>query len=88
MEVTDVKAATVDDRRRVCLPPEIPAGSAVTFQRIDADTWVVKRQRPMAGIVICLVAPVDKLADDPQWEKVETAFTRHAWSTLKEEPAD
>jgi hypothetical protein len=87
MEAREVKAANVDDRRRVCLPPEIPAGSAVTFQRIDADTWVVRRQRPEAGIVLIIVPAVKRLPDDPEWEKVETAFTRHAWSTLKEEPA-
>jgi hypothetical protein len=34
-----VNATLLDDRRRLVMPPELPAKSAVTVQQINADTW-------------------------------------------------
>jgi len=40
-----MKAATLDDRRRLVMPSECPAHSHVIVQQIDEDTWPVKRAR-------------------------------------------
>ena len=84
MKTAELRAATVDDRRRVSLPAEIPPGSAVTFQRIDADTWVIKRQRRDHGYVFVMVATVQNLRTDPEWEKIEGVFARAAMQGLTE----
>jgi len=42
-----MNATLIDDRRRLVMPPELPARSPVTVPQIDADTWIVKRARPV-----------------------------------------
>jgi hypothetical protein len=36
-----MNATLIDDRRRLVMPPELPARSPVTVQQIDDDTWIV-----------------------------------------------
>jgi hypothetical protein len=36
----------------------------------------------MKGIKVVLLPVIDRLPDDPEWEKVEEAFTRRACETL------
>ena len=79
-----VKSATLDDRRRLVMPPECPPGSAVTIQELDEATWLVKRQLPAKDYKMVMIPIIDRLPDDPGWEKVEHAFTRHASKTIPE----
>jgi len=72
-EAPIVNATLLDDRRRLVMPPELPAKSAVTVQQIDADTWIVKRHRPQRDFVM-----VKELPHDPEWEAVETRLTAHS----------
>jgi hypothetical protein len=73
----DLLARQVDDRRRLVLPDTCPPGSMVLIQQIDADTWVVKRQKPEPGLVIVALRDVQHLPDDPEWEKTEARIGRH-----------
>ena len=75
-------ATVTDDRRRVVMPPELPAKSAVTIQRIDDDTWIVKRQRDQTNFAVFIVPIIKDLPDDPEWEKVEEAFAASAFKKL------
>ena len=59
------------------MPPELPAKSPVTIQQIDADTWIVRRQRE-ASMAVIVVPIIKELPADPEWEKVESAFAAHA----------
>jgi len=77
-----MNATLTDDRRRLVMPPELPARSAVTVQQIDEDTWLVKRQRADKKFIMVLFPDVPRLPDDPEWEKVEAAFTQHAIKNL------
>lgn len=78
----DVKAATVDDRRRVVLPKSCPPNAAVIIQQLDGDTWVIKRQRATKGYKVVIFAGVKKLRDDPDWEKMELRMAEHAFQNL------
>ena len=82
-----VKSATLDDRRRLVMPPECPPGSVVTIQALDDTTWLVRRQLPAKDYKMVMIPVIDRLPDDPEWEKVEHAFTRHASKTVSE-PAE
>ena len=73
----EIKAATVDDRRRVVLPESCPPKAAVTIQEVDKDTWVIKRHRKTDGLVFVAIERIERLPDDPEWEKKELAIARH-----------
>ena len=83
-EAPIVKATLLDDRRRLVMPPELPAKSAVTVQQIDADTWIVKRHRPHREFVMVAIPVIQELPRDPEWEAVEARLTAH--SNLKVAP--
>jgi len=70
-----MNATLIDDRRRLVMPPELPARSPVTVQQIDDDTWIVKRARPSKARMVMLLPDVQQLPDDPEWDKIEAAFT-------------
>ena len=70
-------ATVTDDRRRLVMPPELPARSAVTIQQLDGETWLVKRQIPDRQIVMVAFHNVERLPDDPQWEAMEEKIARH-----------
>jgi hypothetical protein len=80
----NLKAANVDDRRRVVLPESCPPNSAVLIQQIDEDTWVIKRQKPEAGLVIIALRDVARLPEDPEWEKTEARIGRHVARRIPE----
>ena len=73
-----MKSATVDDRRRLVMPPECPPGSAVTIQELDKTTWLVQRHVPSRKFKMVVLPVIDRLPDDPEWEKTELAFAKHA----------
>jgi hypothetical protein len=72
-----VNATLLDDRRRLVMPSELPPKSAVTVQRIDADTWIVKRHRPQRNVVMVAIPIIKELPSDPDWEAVEAKLTAH-----------
>jgi hypothetical protein len=80
----EIKAANVDDRRRVVLPESCPPNSAVIIQQVDEDTWLIKRQRSTKDVIILAIPAVDRLPDDPEWDKVEKAFAQHAGRSIPE----
>lgn len=53
-----MKAATLDARRRLTMPPEIAALSAVTVEHTDKDTWVVRRVRRTKTVPAIVVPPL------------------------------
>ena len=77
-----MKSAVLDDRRRLVMPPGCPPHSAVTIQELDNSTWIVKRQLPSKEFKVVVLPVVERLPDDPEWEKVEEAFARHASKNL------
>lgn len=70
-------ATLSDDRRRVVMPPELPAKSPVTIQQLDEDTFLVKRQRPSKNYVMIAVPVINVLKSDPEWEAVESRMAAH-----------
>ena len=70
-------ATLSDDRRRVVMPPELPAKSPVTIQQLDEDTFLVKRQRPSKNYVMIAVPVIKELKSDPDWEGVESRMASH-----------
>jgi len=81
-DIPIVKAATLDDRRRLVMPEECPPNSTVTISQVDKDTWIVKRHSDRKNFKVVLIPVVDKLPDDPAWEKVEKAFAESAYRKL------
>jgi hypothetical protein len=81
MEAT-LKAANVDDRRRVVLP--FPAGSAVVIQAIDSETVIVKRQRQIEDVKLVVFRKVERLPSDPEWEAVEHRLAKELSKRLPE----
>lgn len=72
-----IKAASVDDCRRIVLPESCPPGASVTIQELDEETWLVKR-RMSDKVVLVAFERVTSLPDDPDWEKTETTFAEAA----------
>ncbi len=72
-----MNATFLYDRRRLVMPLELPAKSAVTVQRLDADTWIVKRHRPQKNVVMVAIPIIKKLPSDPEWEAIEARLTAH-----------
>jgi hypothetical protein len=79
-----MKSSMLDERRRLVMPPGCPPGSAVTIQELDKTTWIVKRQLPSRKYKVVVIPVIGRLPDEPEWEKVEEAFTRHASKNLPE----
>ena len=58
-----MKAATLDARRRLTMPPEIAPLSAVTVEHTDKDTWIVRRvRRPKMPSAIVVPSLTDEEA--------------------------
>ena len=76
-----IKAANVDDRRRIVLPESCPPGATVTIQELDEETWLVKRRVP-ANVVFVPFERIERLPDDPEWEAKERAAAAHAVKNL------
>ncbi len=77
-----MNATLIDDRRRLVMPPELPARSPVTVQQIDEDTWIVKRARPSKARMVLLLPDVKQLPDDPEWDKLEARMAAHSFKNL------
>ena len=77
-----MNATVLDDRRRLVMPPELPAKSSVIVEQVDDDTWVVRRARPSRAKMVMLLPDVKHLPGDPEWEKIEARLARHAIKNL------
>jgi hypothetical protein len=64
-------AAMIDAKRRLTMPKELSPRSAVTIERVDEDTWVVKRLTPTKELVMVPFPKIERLPDDPEWEEIE-----------------
>ncbi len=71
-----MKAAMVDERRRIVMPAECPPHSAVTIQRVDENAWLIRRQVPDRGFKMVAIRAIAKLPDDAAWEQTEAALAR------------
>ena len=71
-----IKARHVDEKRRIILPPEIQPGSDVLIEKIDENSWLITRHRKQKKLKILHLPVLSRLPDDPEWDKVEHAFTR------------
>jgi hypothetical protein len=78
----DLKARQVDGHRRVVLPETCPAGSAVTIQEIDEDTWVVKRQRRSERLFVVLDPDIKEIPDDPELDALGEKVAKHSLKKL------
>jgi hypothetical protein len=74
----------VDDKRRLVLPRKFPPHSAVTIQELDDSTLLIKKLAPARDYKMVLIPDIKRLPDDPEWENVEQAFTRHSSRTVSE----
>ncbi len=72
-----MNATVLDDRRRLVMPTELAPKSAVTVQRIDEDTWLVKRVKSSKSRMVLLLPDVKKLAVDAEWQAVESRIVAH-----------
>jgi hypothetical protein len=71
-----MNATVLDDRRRLVMPPELPARSAVTVQQLDEDTFIVRRQRPRDHLMVVLEPDVKQLPEDPEMDALAEKATR------------
>jgi hypothetical protein len=66
-----------DDKRRLTMPKELPAKSAVTIQQLDHDSWLVTRQKPNTDLVVVALPTIKELPSDPEWEATERRMVKH-----------
>jgi hypothetical protein len=53
--IDNLKAANVDDRRRVVLPDSCPPNCPVIIHEFDQDTWIVTRAKRNKKVqIVCL----------------------------------
>ena len=71
-----------DAKGRVILPL-FPPRSEVTIQQLDAFTLIFRRPRPDRNLKMVLIPVIDRLPDDPEWEKVENAFGSAVYKKLR-----
>lgn len=65
-----------DDKRRLTMPKELPAKSAVTIQQVDDDSWLVTRQKPNSELVVVALPTIKDLPSDPEWEAIEMRMVK------------
>ena len=66
-----------DEKRRLTMPKELPPKSAVTVQRLDENSWLVTRQRPVTDLVVVALPCIKELPADPEWEAIERRMVKH-----------
>lgn len=64
------------------MPPECPPNSAVTVWQVDENTWLVRRQVKRAGVKMVTIPVLERLRDDPAWEKKERALAKELSANL------
>jgi hypothetical protein len=76
----------VDQKRRVVLPEDVEPDSDVIIEQVDKDSWLVTRHRKQSKLAVVYIPVLEKLPDDPQWDKAERAFARAGRKSLKKLP--
>lgn len=76
-EIPIMNATVTDSRRRLVMPPELPARSPVIVEQIDEDTWVVKRARPGQAHMVLLLPDVKQLPQEAEWQETESKIVAH-----------
>ena len=51
--------------------PVCPPTVRLEIQPVDADTWILRRHRPERAFKMVMIPVIERLPDDPQWEKLE-----------------
>ena len=69
-----MNTSVLDSRRRLVMPPELPARSPVIVQQIDGDTWLVKRARPTPSRMVLLAPDIHQLPNHLEWNEIESAI--------------
>jgi hypothetical protein len=82
-----VKTATLDERRRLVMPPECPPNASVTIQQVDSQTWIVQRATS-ANMKVVAFPIIEKLSDDPEWDKIEEGLGKAAMKRLRASPPE
>jgi hypothetical protein len=72
-----MKSATLDDRRRLVMPPGFPPNSAVTIQQLDRDTLIVKMHRDKKNYKVVLIPAIYRLTDDPEFDALQEKIAQH-----------
>ncbi len=73
-----------DQRRRIVLPRVCPPGAPVMIETLDPYTFIVTRRRPRRKFKMVAFPIVERLPDDPDWEKFEAAAARHCYQNCPE----
>lgn len=81
-EIPIMNATVTDSRRRLVMPPELPARSPVLVQQIDVDTWIVRRARPQKTYLVLLLPDIKHLPPDPEWQETESRIVAHHARTI------
>jgi hypothetical protein len=79
-----MRAAQLDVKRRLVMPPELRPGDAVTIQQVDENSWLVRRSPPPEKVKLVVLPIIERLPDEPEWDKTEAAFVRAACEHLTE----
>ena len=69
--IAEMISRQLDAHRRLVMPATCPAGAAVVVQQLDAETYLLRVQRPAVNYKVVLIPALDKLPDDPAWEAKE-----------------
>jgi hypothetical protein len=64
------------------MPEECPPNSEVTITQVDDEAWIVKRQSGRKNFKVVLIPVVDRLPDDPEWERLEESAARYSATKL------
>jgi hypothetical protein len=76
-DIPTMIASTIDAKRRLTMPKELPPKSAVTIQQIDEDSWLITRQKPNTHLVVVAFPAIKELPADPEWENIERRMVKH-----------
>lgn len=69
-------ASMTDDKRRLTMPKELPAKSAVTIQQLDDNSWLITRQKPKTDLVVVALPTIKELPSDPEREAIEKRMAK------------
>ena len=83
-DIPTMRAAQLDMKRRLTMPPPLRPGDPVTIQEVDHETWLVRKARPAQKVKMVILPVIQRLPDDPEWDKVEQAFVLDASRDLPE----
>jgi hypothetical protein len=72
----DIIARTLDDKRRLTTPDSVAPRTSVTIQAFGDGAWLIRELKPDTTLRMVLIPVIDKLPDDPEWDKVEAKVGR------------